>query len=161
MDPVVTIMTDSSIRWQASSLEDLGVNSLYQVLKLRQDIFIVEQNCIYSDLDGRDQDSIHLCGWHGSELFAYLRALPPGLDYAESSLGRIVVSPQARGMSLGRELVQRGVELNRERWPDHDLKIGAQAHLQKFYHEFGFETDSDVYDEDGIAHVKMLLRFTS
>lgn len=151
-------MSQTSLQWQAYTFEELDTAILYQILLLRQQVFIIEQECLYPDLDGLDQDSVHLCAWSDGELMAYLRSLPPGLDYQESALGRIVVSEHARGLKLGRELVERGITLNQHTWPGADIQIAAQAHLEKFYLDLGFETLGKIYLEDGIPHIKMLLR---
>ncbi len=148
----------SDYRWQLVPFEKLSIGELYESMQLRQQVFVVEQNCIYQDLDGLDQASIHLLCWQGDELLAGLRCVPPGLCYDESSLGRIVVSPSARGRELGRELVNRGIAHNLEAWPDSDIRIGAQAYLQAFYESLGFIADGEPYDEDGISHIYMNLR---
>lgn len=124
-------------------------------MRLRQEIFVVEQNCVYNDLDGLDQSAIHVLAWRGEELLAYLRCMVPGQSYDQSSLGRIVVSSQARGMSLGRELVQRGIDNNRRVWPGTGIRIAAQAYLEQFYVELGFVVDGAPFDEDGISHLHM------
>ncbi len=144
-----------TITWQSPVFDDLTVGQLYEILRLRQQVFIIEQDCLYQDVDDLDQRGLHLGGWENGELLAYLRALPPGVSYPESSLGRIVVSPAARGRDLGREVVRRGIELNLATWPGAGITIGAQAHLEVFYQGLGFETVSDVYDEDGIPHITM------
>ena len=154
----VSEQSGESLDWQAYSFEELDTDRLYTILQLRQQVFIVEQSCTYNDLDGRDQDSFHFCAWRGEKLYAYMRCMPPGLDYAESAMGRIVVSPQARGLTLGTELVRRGIAFNLATWPGSGIRIGAQAYLESFYIDLGFETDGDVYDEDGIPHIKMILR---
>jgi ElaA protein len=151
-------MNSAELKWEVIGFQALETDLLYDILQLRQQIFIVEQNCVYQDLDNLDQQSLHLCARHNGKLLAYLRALPPGLGYAEASLGRIAVSEAARGLQLGRELVKRGIELAHRTWPTSDIKIGAQAHLEAFYTSMGFGTIGDVYDEDGIPHIKMLLR---
>jgi ElaA protein len=151
-------MTQTDLNWKTYSFEELDANKLYQILRLRQLVFIIEQQCLYPDLDDLDQKSLHLCAWRDGELLAYLRSLPPGVDYVESALGRVVVGAQARGLKLGGELVKRGIALNQQTWPDSDIKIGAQAHLQEFYLDLGFESLGDEYLEDGIPHIKMLLR---
>jgi ElaA protein len=148
----------AALRWQSSGFSELGTGPLYEILRLRQDVFIVEQNCPYRDLDDLDRQALHLSARRDGQLLAYLRALPPGASYPQSSLGRIVVSPEARGLRLGRELVERGVALNIETWPGAGICIGAQAHLEAFYNSLGFDRTSDVYDEDGIPHIKMLYR---
>ncbi len=152
---------DTDIHWESLTFEGLGTAQLYAILQLRQDVFVVEQDCVYQDLDGLDQQSLHLCAWEGDTLLGYLRCLPPGLSYPEAAMGRIVISPAARGRSLGRDLVQRGIAATLEAWPESGITIGAQAHLERFYNELGFETISDPYDEDGIPHIKMRYRETA
>ncbi len=147
-----------SYRWQTMSFEALTTGELYDLLRLRQEVFVVEQRSLYVDLDGRDRAAIHMLCWLDDELLAYQRLLHPGLSYSESSMGRIVVRKSARGRNLGRELVQRGIAHNRERWPGHDIRINAQAYLRTFYLDLGFTVAGDEYDEDGIPHVEMLYR---
>ncbi len=147
----------SEPQWDTLDFDELDTAQLYQLLKLRQDVFILEQECFYLDLDDKDQASRHMLCRRDGELLAYQRCLPPGASYAESSIGRIVVSPAGRGMQLGRELVQRGIDHNQQRWPGHPIRIGAQAHLEGFYASLGFETMGEPYMEDGILHVEMVL----
>lgn len=143
------------LEWQALEFRQLTVEWLYAVLRLRQQVFVVEQDCAYLDLDNLDQHAIHmLCSGDG-KLLAYQRCLAPGLSYSESSLGRIVVCPSLRGQRLGRALVQRGIEHNLSRWPGSGIRINAQAHLQPFYSEFGFLAEGDEYLEDNIPHRQM------
>lgn len=146
------------LQWMTIAFDDLTSARLYDVLKLRQQVFIIEQNCLYPDLDDKDQLAMHLLGYVGDDLQAYQRCLPPGVSYAESSLGRIVVAAAARGHKLGGLLVQRGIEHNLQRWPGHDICISAQAHLQGFYATLGFSAEGEPYREDGIPHRKMRLR---
>jgi ElaA protein len=146
-----------TLDWRITEFSALTPFDLYAILRLRQDVFIIEQDCIYPDLDNLDIQAMHLSAWREGELMAYQRCLPPGLCYHESSLGRIVVAPAARGLQLGRKLVQRGIDYNRERWPESNIQIGAQAHLQAFYGSLGFTGLGDEYIEDGIAHRHMLL----
>ena len=108
------------------------------------------------ELDDLDQVAEHLMCWRGSTLLAYLRILRPGVSYPESSLGRIVVAPQGRGLKLGRELVQRGIDYNSQRWPGDAIQIGAQVYLESFYHSLGFTTVGAPYIEDGIPHIHMV-----
>jgi ElaA protein len=147
---------EAAISWRSTPFTGLTQIELYRVLQLRQQVFILEQQCFYADLDDLDQSSHHIGAWREGTLLAYLRCLPPGLSYSESALGRIVVSPAARGLSLGRELVGRGIEYNLVTWPGKGIRIGAQEYLEAFYNELGFTRDSDTYDEDGIPHIKML-----
>jgi len=143
-------------RWQTLHFSELGGDELYTIMRLRQQVFIVEQDCVYLDLDDLDQESLHMLCWRGEELLAYQRCLPPGLSFAESAIGRIVVAPNGRGLKLGRELVQRGIDNNHQRWPEHDIQIGAQAHLENFYASLGFVTEGKEYIEDGIPHIHMI-----
>ena len=119
--------TEMGLRWQITPFDQLTNTQLYALLRLRQEVFCVEQNCIYLDMDNLDQQATHMLCWRDSQLMAYLRALAPGLSFPESSLGRIVVSPAARGTKLGHELVQRGIQLNCKKWPDSNIQIGAQS----------------------------------
>jgi ElaA protein len=156
------------ITWQWSSFADLSVAQLYAMLALRQEVFVLEQTCLYPDIDGLDPAAQHLLGWRDADgkqdgspqLVAHLRCLAPGAKYAEMSIGRVVSSPAARGSGLGRELVARGIALAQQLHPGHAIRIGAQAHLERFYAGFGFVTVSEPYDEDGIMHIDMLLEVT-
>ena len=146
--------------WQIKSFDELNTRELYEILRLRQEVFAVEQNSVYLDLDGLDQGSTHmLCRYQG-RLVAYLRSLPPGLSYSESSLGRIVVTPELRGLKLGQVLVHRGIAYNLEHWPDSGLRINAQAYLRDFYQNLGFDVEGQEYELDGIMHLYMVYRTT-
>jgi ElaA protein len=149
------------ITWQWSGFADLTVAQLYAMLALRQEVFVLEQACLYPDIDSLDPGAHHLLGWRDvdgkAELVAHLRCLAPGAKYDEMSIGRVVTSPAARGTGLGRELVAQGLTLAQRLHPGHAIRIGAQAHLEQFYASFGFVTVSEPYDEDGILHIDMLL----
>ena len=149
--------TEMALDWRTVAFGELTPAELYAILKLRQDVFIIEQDCIYPDLDNLDPMATHMSAWKDGEIMAYQRCLSPGVSYRESSLGRIVVAPAGRGLQLGRELVQRGIDYNRSCWPSSNIQIGAQAHLQGFYGSLGFTPLGDEYIEDGIAHRHMLL----
>lgn len=142
--------------WSCQRFEDLSANDVYDMLQLRSAIFVVEQQCVYLDPDGLDRHGWHCLYREGDKLLAYQRCLPPGTPYSnESSIGRIVVDPSQRGQDLGRVLVRRGIDFNRSTWPKHNILIGAQAQLQRFYESLGFTLCSDPYMEDGIAHIHM------
>ena len=115
--------------WQTCEFSGLDILQLYAALRLRQEVFAVEQNCAYLDLDNLDQGAVHMLCWHRDELVAYQRCLAPGTAWPESALGRIVVRAQSRGRQLGRELVERGIRHNLGRWPEQDIRINAQAYL--------------------------------
>ncbi len=144
-----------NLQWQTLSFTRLTLDTMYAVLRLRQQVFVVEQECAYLDLDNLDQLATHMLGMRGTELLAYQRCLPPGLNYPESSLGRITVCLAMRGQQLGRELVLRGIQYNLQQWPESDICISAQAHLQDFYADCRFIAEGDEYLEDNIAHRKM------
>jgi ElaA protein len=148
------------IEWQWRSFDELSNTELYEVLAERQKVFVLEQQCFYNDFDGLDTGAHHLLGWREAdgrrELAAYLRCLAPGAKYQEMSLGRVLTTQAARGSGAGRELLARGIALAERQHPGHQIRIGAQQYLERFYQSFGFRTISAPYDEDGIMHVDML-----
>ena len=152
-------MSNTSASWQFSRFRDLSVDDLYAIVRLREAVFIIEQNCPYPDSDGRDPFAWHLLGWRdgpdGKELVAYARIFEPGIRYHEASIGRIVTAPQVRGTGLGRQLMVEALQRTERLVPDQPIKIAAQRRLEKFYAGYGFETISDPYEEDGIIHVDM------
>jgi ElaA protein len=139
--------------WHERSFAQLTTRELYAIIGLRERVFVVEQRCIYVDADGLDPIATHVWAARAGEIAAYLRILPPGARYPEASIGRVIVAASERGTGLGRELVTRGINV-----ANGAIRIGAQAHLQRFYGELGFETISELYDEDGIPHVDMIRR---
>ena len=148
------------IDWQFTHFNDLSPADLYEVLAQRQDVFILEQTCLYPDIDGLDPQAHHLLGWRMVDgkrvLAAYLRVLGPGVKYAEMSLGRVITTQAARGSGAGRALLTEGIARAEALYPGHRIRIGAQQYLEQFYRSFGFETVSAPYDEDGIMHIDML-----
>lgn len=149
---------EPTTQWQCLPFGELSGAQLYAALRLRGEVFVVEQECAYLDPDGLDDVAFHYLGWRGDFLAAYQRCLPPGTPYAEeSSIGRIVVSPALRGGQLGRELVQRGIAFNFSQWPGMAIRIGAQSRLERFYESLGFVICSEPYLEDGILHTEMRL----
>jgi len=147
-----------NITWQICGFQELTVQQLYAILRARSAVFVVEQNCPYLDMDDADQDSQHLIAWSDDQqVAAYLRIVSPGLKYPEASLGRVITSQFARGTGIGKELLTRGVTACQQLHPEHAIRVGAQQYLEKFYQSFGFVTVSDMYLEDDIPHVEMLL----
>lgn len=144
------------IQWELKKFDELSVHELYQLLRLRSEVFVVEQNCVFLDMDNKDQQCWHLLGWKGNLLAASTRLVPAGLSYEEMSIGRVVSSPLARGEGLGRELMIQSIAACNKLYGYHPIRIGAQLYLEKFYSSLGFRTDGDVYLEDGIEHVEML-----
>lgn len=148
---------DPGLQWQSTAFDALTGSAMYAMLALRQDVFILEQRCLYPDIDGHDPAAHHLLGWSpDGRLAAYLRCLAPGVKYDEASFGRVVTAPHARGTGAGRALVARGIALAHALYPDHGLRIGAQAYLETFYASFGFTAVGSPYDEDGITHIDMV-----
>jgi ElaA protein len=147
-----------AIAWHWSRFDELGLHALYELLALRQRVFILEQGP-YLDADGLDQQAWHLLGRDGEgKLVAYLRVVDPGFKYDEPSIGRVVTDASVRGSGVGRLLVAEGVAGCDRLWPGLPIRISAQAHLQRFYGETGFETVGEPYLEDEIPHVQMLRR---
>jgi ElaA protein len=146
----------SAVRWRWQAWSELTPDVLYAFLRLRSAIFVVEQDCVFPDMDGRDPHCEHLCGWRGDELVAYLRLVPPGVRTPEVALGRVVVAASARGTGLGRAAMREGLARCAARYPGQPVKVSAQAHLEAFYASLGFATVGAPYDEDGILHVDML-----
>lgn len=145
--------------WTYKSFDNLSVTELYAILQLRSEVFVVEQNCVYLDIDDKDKKSMHLMAWQGDDLAAYTRLVPPGISFAEASIGRVVTSPRYRGKGIGLELMQKSIAQCLATYQTQNIRIGAQLYLQKFYTELGFVQCSAPYDEDGIPHIEML--FTS
>ena len=143
------------LNWIFKKFDELTAAELYSIMQLRNEVFVVEQNCVYQDADDKDQASMHLCGWDGANLVAYTRIIPQGISYTEASIGRVVTDPAARGQGLGHTLMSQAIDTLQRLWGLQPIRIGAQAHLQDFYRQHGFVTASPVYDEDGIDHVEM------
>ncbi|MCF8339401.1 MAG: GNAT family N-acetyltransferase [Chitinophagaceae bacterium] len=144
------------IHWIVKSFEELLPEELYQLLRLRSEVFVVEQNCVFLDLDNKDQQSIHLMGWINNNIAVYVRILPPGLAYDEPSIGRVVSSPAYRRTGAGRILMEKAIELTSDMYKGENIRIGAQYYLKNFYGSLGFEIQGDIYLEDGIDHIEML-----
>ena len=145
-----------TIDWSYKTFSELGPFEVYHILQLRSEVFVVEQNCVFLDMDDLDQKSFHLMGSFENKLVAYARILPPGIVYTEPSIGRVVTAPSARKKGLGKLLMEQAIKLVYELYGNTSIKIGAQYYLKEFYSSFGFYRISDVYLEDGIEHIYML-----
>ncbi|HRI20028.1 MAG TPA: GNAT family N-acetyltransferase [Panacibacter sp.] len=144
------------IEWTCKTFKELTVYELYAILQLRNEVFVVEQNCPYQDADNKDQKCHHFCGWDGGTLVAYVRLVPPGISFNEMSIGRVVTSPAQRKAGLGRMLMQRAIAQCILIFGKQNIRIGAQLYLKKFYESLGFSQCSDMYLEDNIEHIEML-----
>jgi ElaA protein len=159
-NPAIASRSSDDVLWQWSRFSELTGADLYAVVRLREAVFIVEQNCPYPDADGRDPNAWHLLGWvKGSKeraLVAYARIFEPGVRYDEGSIGRVVTAPEVRGTGKGRALMAEALRRIDSLAPGQPIRIAAQRRLENFYLDLGFKTASDPYEEDGIIHVDML-----
>lgn len=144
------------IEWSLKKFNKLTALEIYEILKLRSEVFVVEQNCIFLDMDDKDQFAHHLQGRINGQLAAVVRILPPGLAYEEPSIGRVVSSPLFRRKGVGIELMKTAIQETIALYGNVAIKIGAQLYLKKFYESFGFSQCSETYLEDDIPHVKMI-----
>lgn len=146
--------------WRCLPFDALSARTLYRLLQLRSEVFVVEQTCVFQDMDGADAGCMHVLAESSSsdrvELMAYARLAPAGLKYAEASIGRVVTNPATRGSGIGHALIRQSVHMLHSLWGAQPIRIGAQAHLQSFYQQHGFEPASAIYLEDGIDHIEML-----
>lgn len=143
------------MEWVLKKFGELSLDELYSILELRSKVFIVEQNCLYNDPDGKDQVAWHLLGTEEDQLMAYSRILPPGVVYADPAIGRVVTSPSKRKSGLGRELMTRSIKHCEDLFGKTSITLSAQAYLKKFYESLGFSAIGDEYLDDGIPHIKM------
>lgn len=148
---------EQEIKWTLKSFDDLTARELYDIIWLRNEVFVVEQNCVFQDADYFDQGSMHLYGsGNDGQILAYCRILPPGLVYKEASIGRVVSNPKARGTGAGRELMLKALSLTEDFYGKIPIRIGAQLYLKSFYNSLGFNQTGPVYLLDGIDHIEML-----
>lgn len=145
------------INWTCKKFDDLSSSELYNIIQLRNEVFVVEQNCVYQDADNKDQPSYHLMGMQEEKLVAYTRILAPGIAYQEASIGRVVTSPSIRRSGTGIALMQKSIKQVYQLFGETPIKIGAQLYLLSFYSSLGFKQTSAIYLEDNIEHVEMLL----
>lgn len=146
------------LNWTVKKFEALTPYELYDIIWLRNEVFVVEQNCVYQDADYKDQNGWHLMGIdEDGKLMAYVRLLPAGVSYEkEPSIGRVVTNPAARGTGAGKQLMEIAIQQCEELFGNLDIKIGAQYYLLKFYTSLGFKQTSEIYLEDNIEHIEMI-----
>ena len=146
-----------TIEWVCKHHSDLGKKQLYALLKLRSEVFVVEQKCAYPDLDGQDLegDTYHLMGWEDDQLKAYLRLLDPQSQGGDVVIGRVITAPQARGQGVGHEMMEQALKQAEKHWPQVPIYLSAQAHLQGYYGKYGFVVAGEEYLEDDIPHIGM------
>lgn len=144
------------LKWKIKPFEALTVNELYDLLKLRSEIFVVEQNCVYLDLDGKDKKALHLLGEFEGKIVAYSRLFDAGISFDNASIGRVVVDANYRDKKWGHELMTNAIAGIKSNFDKDKITIGAQLYLQKFYESHGFVQTSEMYLEDDIPHIEMI-----
>jgi ElaA protein len=157
-----SILTDHEIRWLVQRFDEIPSRDFYSILAARVAVFVVEQDCPYQDVDGLDFEAVHVTARSANGgVLAYARILPPGLRFAEPSIGRVLTVMPARGTGLGRKLMHYSLEAAGKSFPGQPLRISAQQYLERFYADLGFETVRGPYPEDGIPHLEMFRPATS
>ncbi len=149
-------MKMADLSWQWLRFDELPLRQLYAILQLRSEVFVMEQQCAYQDLDGTDHQAMHLMSLRDERLMAYARCFPSGVKYPEASIGRVITRSAMRGTGAGHALMREALARMQAQWGEQRIRISAQAHLANFYAQHGFAVQGDVYDEDGIPHVAML-----
>jgi ElaA protein len=160
---VTVLPGGGDIQWRCLPFHALSAHTLYRLLCLRSEVFVVEQNCVFLDMDGVDAQCLHVLGEvvdqdGTAHLHASTRLVPPGVAFAEASIGRVVTAPAARGGGMGHALMAESLRLLERVWGPQPVRIGAQSHLEAFYHRHGFVSDNKPYIEDGIPHIEMIRR---
>lgn len=144
------------IDWRFLSFDEFTLRELYDMLQLRSEVFVVEQTCIFQDIDGADPQAMHLLGSVDGKLVAYVRCFAAGIKFAEASIGRVITAKSWRGGGTGHVLMRQAISSLQKHWGPQAIRIGAQAHLEKFYGQHGFVDTGIAYIEDGIPHIEML-----
>ena len=146
----------SSIVWKIKPFSKLSTEELYQILQIRQEVFIVDQTCYYLDADGYDQQAVHIWAEKEGEILAYSRVFEPGIKYKEASIGRVLTNPNYRKNKLGKILIRFSINTIEARFRTQSIRISAQDYLLHFYSEFGFQDTGKKYLEDDIPHTEMV-----
>ena len=136
--------------------EELSLHELYELLQLRAEVFVVEQDCVYQDIDGKDEKALHVLGFEEGKLVAYTRIFPPGIYFSEAAIGRVVVREDSRKNKFGHEILNASIKVIEENFNTRSIKLSAQTYLTKFYESHGFKRIGEGYLEDGIPHIAMI-----
>jgi ElaA protein len=142
--------------FSVKTYQELSKEELYALLQLRAEVFVVEQDCVYQDLDGKDDKALHVLGFKGDTLIAYTRLFPPGAYFEQASIGRVVVQEKERAHKYGYDLMKRSIAAVEEHYNTTSIKISAQTYLKRFYNNLGFQEVGEGYLEDGIPHIGMI-----
>ncbi|MDR0265569.1 MAG: GNAT family N-acetyltransferase [Sphingobacterium sp.] len=145
-----------ALQWNLKKFDELSNKELYRILKLRMEVFVLEQECLYPELDDKDFACLHLWAEQEGSILAYTRLVPPGLSYPQASIGRVIVAEQARGTGLSQQLMISSIESVSKEFGVNDIQIGAQFHLKSFYEKLGFRQVSEPYPDYGILHIDMI-----
>ena len=145
-----------ALQWKIKSFDNLSVHELYDLLRLRSEIFVEEQNCVYLDLDGKDKVALHLFGEFEGKIVAHARLFKPGITFDNSSIGRVTVDAKYRDRKWGHDLMREAIAGIKCYFDESQITIGAQLYLKKFYESHGFIQTSDMYLEDDIPHIEMI-----
>ncbi|WP_072980947.1 GNAT family N-acetyltransferase [Leeuwenhoekiella palythoae] len=141
---------------EIKAFNELTLNSLYEVLQLRTEVFVVEQNCPYQDVDGKDQKAMHILGYHKEQLVAYTRVFKPGYYFDNASIGRVVVKENARQYGFGKDIMKASIAFIEDTLDLSTIELSAQTYLKKFYNDLGFQEIGEGYLEDDIPHIRMI-----
>ena len=141
---------------EIKAFNELTLNSLYEVLQLRAEVFVVEQNCPYQDVDGKDQKAMHILGYHKEQLVAYTRVFKPGYYFDNASIGRVVVKENARQYGFGKDIMKASITFIEDTLDLSTIELSAQTYLKKFYNDLGFQEIGEGYLEDNIPHIRMI-----
>ena len=144
------------MEFNVKSFDQLTTSELYAVLQLRSEVFVVEQDCVYQDIDGKDQKALHVLGFKNNQLIAYTRLFKPADYYEFASIGRVIVKQDERKYGYGHDLIQFSIDTVKDQFSTTTIKIGAQTYLRKFYESHGFKKVGEDYIEDGIPHIYMV-----
>jgi ElaA protein len=147
-----------SMKWEMKKFNELTGEEVYEILKLRNEVFVVEQQCIYEDCDDKDKKSYHLFGEENGEIVAYLRILEKGISYNEISIGRVLTNKMHRGKGIANEMMLNAIDFIENNLSEKTIRISAQQYLLRFYSRLGFVKVSEVYLEDDIPHIEMLYK---
>ncbi|MFD2892198.1 GNAT family N-acetyltransferase [Flavobacterium chuncheonense] len=147
-----------ALEFKIKRFNELSTFELYSLLQLRSEVFVVEQNCVYQDVDGKDEKALHVLGYFNGDLAAYARVFDKGYYFDEASIGRVVVSPKYRDKKFGHDLMHVSIQAVSEFYKQTEITISAQQYLKKFYESHGFDQTSDMYLEDDIPHIQMKRR---
>lgn len=146
------------MKWSCKTFKDLSLDEFHDIIQLRETVFVVEQNCPYLDVDGKDKEALHVFGEHEGKIVATTRILKPGKSYDEVAIGRVVTSPIVRGTGMGKQLMEESMNFVKLHFGVVPIRISAQTYLLKYYKLFGFIETGEEYLEDNIPHMEMLYK---